>query len=222
MGVGDRRLTAGPDPTAGPPDPKYTPAYLAVGRLGRPHGVKGEIHLELLTDFPEQFQPGAQFVIGQHEEPEDAAKTEVRTAAIQSVRPFRDHLLVLFDIATDRDMAARLTGQHLYIPTSEAHPLEPDTYYPHELIGLAVVTDGGEAIGTVTGLMEVGETDVLRIRRVESSKAQSELQAEVRGEVQGADRGHELLVPMTGDFIADVDVAGGRVVIHPVAGLLDL
>lgn len=170
------------------------PAFLAVGRIGRAHGVRGEVAVEVLTDFPERFAPGAALYVG----PEGAEPEAVR---LEGARPHRGRLLLHFEGVTDRDEASALTGQYVFIPQSEARALGPDSYYPHELIGLEVVTAEGQAVGRVADLLETGSADVLIVR--------------------GADDGPETLVPMIGEVIGEVDLDAGRITITPLPGLLD-
>jgi len=170
--------------------------YIAVGVIRRPHGLQGEVQIDVLTDHPEvRFAPGAAVWLGP---PELADDDRPAPAQVASMRSHDQRLLVRFEGTADRDGAADLAGQTVYVPTADAMPLEADSYYPHELIGLAVVTTDGRPVGRVVDLMNAGAGDILV----------------VRGERQ-------VLVPMIGDVIADVDVAGGRVVIVALPGLLD-
>lgn len=170
-----------------------TPDYLVVGRIGRPHGVHGELQVDPLTDFPERFTPGAMLYAG----PERGdAPSPVR---VLSVRSHRDRLIVGFDTADDRDSAQLMTGLHLFIPIDEAGPLDEDTWYEHQLVGLEVVTDAGRILGRVTSLMETGAADVLIVR--------------------GA--GRELLLPMIAAVIAEIDPSAGRITVTPMPGLIE-
>lgn len=184
MDPGDRRLTPAP-----------APGYLVVGRIGRTHGVHGEVRVEVLTDFPElRFVPGRRLYVGV---PGDAAPRAVKVA---SVRAHGAALLVAFDGVPDREAAARLTGHLVHIDVAEAHPLEPDAYYEHQLVGLAVVTDGGEAIGRVSAVLDTGSAPVLEVR---------------------TPAGRTVLLPMIAAVIATVDLGAGRITITPLPGLLD-
>lgn len=172
------------------PDP---PRFLVVGRIGRPHGLRGEVRVDVLTDFPEQrFASGAELFIG----PEGGQPQPTRVLA---VRPHQAWLLVRFDLAADRDAAAEVTGQYVYVPTEAAHDLEPDSYYEHELVGLEVVTVEGRLLGRVTSLLETGSADVLIIT--------------------GGDGQH--LIPMTAEVVSEIDLEAGRLTITPLPGLLD-
>jgi len=168
------------------------PAFLAVGRIGRAHGVRGEVSVQVLTDFPERFAKGAALFVG----PEAAtAPVPVR---VESARPHHRRLLVRLDIAPDRTAAEGLTGQYLFIPTAEAADLGPGEFYPHELIGLAVAVAGGEDIGAVVEIMETGSADVL---------------------IVDGPRG-KALIPMIDDVIDSIDLEDGRMTITPMPGLL--
>jgi 16S rRNA processing protein RimM len=180
---GDRRLTPPP------------PAYLAVGRIGRAHGVGGEVRVEVMTDFPDQrFVPGRRLFVGREGDPTP------RAVVVASVRDHRAALLVRFDIAPDRTAAEELTGQYVYIEGAEAAPLAPDAFYQHQLMGLAVVTATGVAVGRVVGLIETGSADVLEVL---------------------AESGQMHLVPMIAAVIAAVDLDDARITITPLPGLLD-
>jgi 16S rRNA processing protein RimM len=169
------------------------PTFLVVGRIGRPHGVRGEVEVDVWTDFPERFRPGNALFLGH---PDDPAPPTVR---VVSARPHRARLLVQFDVASDRAAAAALTGLNVLIPTAEAMPLEPDSYYHHQLIGLAAFLPDGEPLGRVEEVIETGAADVLVVH---------------------GPRG-DMLLPMIGEVIASVDLATGRLVVTPIPGLLD-
>ncbi len=171
------------------------PDYIAVGLIRRPHGLHGEVQLDVLTDHPAvRFAPGASVWLGP---PELAAGQRPTAARVASMRTHDQRLLVRFDGVDDRDAAAALSGQSVYVPTDHVLPLEADSYYPHELIGLAVVTTDGQPVGRVADLMNAGASDILV----------------VQGE-------RPILVPMIGDVIANVDIAAGQITIVPIPGLL--
>ncbi len=129
---------------------RRTPPYLAVGRIATAHGVHGEVEVEIHTDFPERFVPGARFLVGERK----------RSLVIETVRPHRKRLLIKFAEIEDRTAAERLRGDWLYVPIEEAWPLEEDEYYEHEIIGLEVWTDTGEYLGVVDHIIYTGANDV--------------------------------------------------------------
>lgn len=169
------------------------PAYLAVGRIGRAHGIHGEVAVDVLTEFPDRFDPGVTLYIGPENAPAPVAATVV------SARPTHDRLLVRFDLAADRTAAQALTGLFAFIPIAEAHSLDPGSFYTYQLIGMAVVTADGRDIGRVTGLIETGSADVIEVRGPAGST----------------------LVPLIADIVSDIDVAANRITITPLPGLID-
>lgn len=169
-----------------------------VGRLGRPHGVRGELTVAVHTDDPERrFVVGAALTAGAPDRP----GTATRVLRLASVRPDRDRLLVSFDGIDDRDAAAALTGLALRV---EVDPAEStgvdDEYFDHQLVGLtAVDLDGGGALGPVTEVLHLPLQDVLVIDH----------------------NGREVLVPFVAAVVPEVDVAAGTVGLRPPPGLLD-
>ncbi len=175
-----------------------TPDYLAVGSIRRPHGLNGEVQVEVLTDHPEaRFAPGAVVWLGL-----DPARGRAPVATeIETARGHGSRMLVLFAGVRDRSGADRLRGQSVWIPVEEAAELEEDSYYVHQLIGMRVETVDGVPLGAVVRLLETGATDVLV--------------------VTGED-GREVLLPMIKDVLVAVDVAAGLIRVDPLPGLLDL
>lgn len=173
------------------------PAFIAVGMVRRPHGLNGEVQVEVLTDFPEErFRKGATVYLGGDDPARGEAPAPVTVA---SMRTHDRRLLVRFGAVTERDGAAALNGRTVYVPAADVVPLDDDdSYYPHELIGASVVTTDGAPVGRVVDLMNAGASDILV----------------VRGERQ-------VLVPMIGDVIHAIDVQAGRIEIVAVPGLLD-
>jgi 16S rRNA processing protein RimM len=167
---------------------------LVVGRVGRPHGIRGEVTVEVRTDDPDdRFAPGRVL-------PTDPAETGPLT--IEGMRWHSGRLLVRFAGIDDRDAAERLRGTMLIIDSADVPPTDdPDEFHDHELIGLTAVTVDGLELGTIAEIRHLGQ-DLLVIDA-----------AEERGEV---------LVPFVTALVPDVDVAAGRVVIDPPPGLLEV
>jgi 16S rRNA processing protein RimM len=123
-----------------------------VGRIGRPHGLSGEVTVQVRTDFPEQrFLVGAQL-----------SADGGRVLTVETVRPHGGALLVRFAGVADRDAAAELCGLVL---TSEATALpdldDPDDFYDHQLEGLAAVGPDGAVLGTVREVVHAPASDLL-------------------------------------------------------------
>lgn len=126
-------------------------AFLAVGKLRHAHGVRGEILMEVFTDFPERLQPGITLYLGQ-------AAIQVR---LMKSRQHREGLLMTFDGYTSPEEIGQFRNQIVYVKTVDRPTLEAGEYYHHQLIGLQVVSVDREPIGTVTEILETGASDVL-------------------------------------------------------------
>ena len=164
-------------------------AMAVVGRIARAHGLKGQVIVNLETDFPEErFKPGATMFTTR-------GALTITTARFQSGRP-----VIGIEGVETIDDAEELAGLELRVPVEELAALPAGMFYHHDLVGCAVVTGGGEKVGTVEG--------------VEGTLSGSRLV------VAGA-KG-EILIPLAAEICRTIDVAGKRIVIEPPDGLLDL
>ena len=164
-----------------------------VGRIARAHGLRGQMILNLETDFPEErFQPGAELFIEKN--------GRVEPLTITSVRFHRERPIVAVDGVETVDEAEALAGLELRVPIGRLAPLPPGMYYRHDLIGCRVETTAGAAIGVVSD--------------VEGTLAGSRLVVD-RG-------GREVLIPLAAEICPEIDPAGKRIVIDPPDGLVDL
>jgi 16S rRNA processing protein RimM len=146
------RLPA-PANAAGSPIPGE-PALLAVGKLRRPHGVRGEILMEVYTDFPERLKPGSVLYLGE-------------AAGSLTLVKFRQHhqgLLLTFQGYTTPEAVGELRNQILFVHRDDRPPLEDGEYYHHQLIGLDAISDEGVQVGVVSEILETGASDVLVVR----------------------------------------------------------
>lgn len=167
-----------------------------VGRIGRPHGIRGDVVVGVRTDEPDlRFTVGARLGAGR-----DSGSTPDAELTVAAKRWHSGQLLVAFDGITDRTAAAELGGIWLSIDSGALPPVtDPDEFRDHELIGLSVRTVAGEQVGVVTDVLHHGQ-DLLVIT------------------AEGAD---DRLVPFVAPLVPEVDVAGGVLVIDPPPGLLD-
>jgi 16S rRNA processing protein RimM len=168
-----------------------------VGRVRRPHGVRGEVLIELLTDEPDAVYASGRRVFGGTVDGPMADDAPALT--ILETRPFKDGLLVRFEEIGDRTAAELWNGRLLLVPESELAPLAEGEIYQHELKGMTVELSSGEVVGRVTDVFEVPQGLLLDVARE-------------RGTV---------LVPFSGDIIVGVDRARRVVRIEPPEGLLD-
>jgi len=199
---------------------------LVVGRITRPHGVRGEVSVEVRTDEPDR-----RFAVGSVLATDPVAAGPL---TVESARWHSGRLLIRFAGVADRNQAEDLRGIWLTLDSAEAGPTgDPDEFHDHELIGLAVVTTSGEPVGRVTDVRHFGQ-DLLVIEpgaATSSPGAQDGSAQAVRGPggpalaPGGPARGtpdNELLVPFVAAIVPDVDLAAGRLVIDPPPGLLEL
>jgi len=178
------------------PTGREDPGFLVVGRLGKPHANKGEIVVWPLTDHPEStFAPGVVLLPG-----DDAPDNELPPLLVTRSRPFQGNWLVTFEGVETRTEAETIRGRYLFRPADAVEPLEEGEVFQHDLVGLEVVTLGGERVGTVTEMFEMRPADLL--------------------EVRSGDR--TVMIPFLKDVVVEIDVSGGRLVVDPPEGLLDL
>lgn len=135
------------------------PGYLAVGQIVGPHGIRGEVKVDVMTDFPERYRPGTTLYLG--EATDDQAAIPVRIAAS---RPHQGRMLVKLASVADRNDAELLRGLYLLIPDREAMPLGEHENYVHDLIGLRVETEAGEALGELVEILFTPANDVYIVR----------------------------------------------------------
>lgn len=168
---------------------------LVVGRVGRPHGLRGEVTVEVRTDDPDQ-----RFAAGSVLATDPAAKGPL---TIESARWHSGRMLIRFAGCQDREAAEELRGIVLVVDSADLPPsADPDEFGDHELIGLRVVTVAGEDVGQVADVLHYGQ-DLLVVSGA------------------GARQGAEILVPFVAALVPAVDVAVGQLVIDPPPGLLD-
>jgi 16S rRNA processing protein RimM len=129
---------------------KGEPVYLAVGSLRRPHGVDGEILMEVLTDFPERIQAGMTVFLGGKHHP----------ATISQVRNHNNGLLLSFEGMDSPESVGRFRNQPVYVPTVGRPELPKGQYYFHQILGIHVVDDLGNELGLLTDILETGANDV--------------------------------------------------------------
>ncbi|MDQ2815196.1 MAG: ribosome maturation factor RimM [Actinomycetota bacterium] len=184
---------------------------LVVGRIGRPHGIRGDVVMGVRTDEPDlRFTVGAVLDVARtlpdnrHGEgqPPAASDGQLRDGqlTVAATRWHSGQLLVAFDGITDRTAAAELTGSWLSIDSSQLpDSADPDEFRDFELIGLSVRTSAGDPVGVVTDVLHYGQ-DLLVVRQA-----------------GGQD---EYLVPFVKAIVPEVDVSAGLIVIDPPPGLL--
>jgi 16S rRNA processing protein RimM len=139
----------------GSPD-QGEPVFLVVGRLRRPHGLTGELQMDVLTDFPERLAPGKQIFIGDEHLP----------SRIEHLRPHDKLLLVSLTGCGNVDQARVFTNAMVYVEAHNLPELPEGEYYHHQLIGLSVIdVETGDILGRLEKILETGANDVYVVRR---------------------------------------------------------
>lgn len=165
---------------------------VVVGRIGRPHGIRGEVSVEVRTDDPEgRLAPGTTV----RTDPVAAGPLTITSGRVHSGR-----LLLSFEGYGDRSAAERLRGVSLVADVDPAErPEDPEEFYDHQLAGLAVRTVEGEDVGTLQEVLHLPGQDVLAVR---------------------TPAGDEVLVPFVHEIVPTVDLDAGHVLVDPPPGLL--
>jgi 16S rRNA processing protein RimM len=166
---------------------------VVVGRIGRPHGVRGEVTVEVRTDDPDlRFVPGAVFAT------EPPSRGPVTVAGVHW---HSGTLLLRIEGVADRTAAEDLRNTELLIAVDDLPVIDdPDSFYDHQLVGLTARLADGGVLGEVTAVRHEAQ-DLLVVRRLD---------------------GVEALVPFVAAIVPTVDVAAGFLVVDPPEGLLDL
>jgi len=165
---------------------------VTVGRIGRPHGIRGDVVVGVRTDEPElRFAVGSRL---------DTDRADVGPLTVAAVRWQSGELIVRFRGIRDRTSAGELRGTWLSVDSGTLAPTgDPDEFRDHDLVGLCVRTIEAAEVGVVEDVLHHGQDTLI---------------------VRAASR--EILVPFVKAIVTSVDVEAGVLVIDPPPGLLDL
>lgn len=166
---------------------------LVVARIGRAHGIKGEVTVEVRTDEPElRLAPGAVLATN----PASAGPLTIETGRVHSGR-----LLLRFEGVADRTAAEALRNTLLIADVDpDELPEEEDEYYDHQLIDLDVVTEDGMEVGRITEISHLPSQDLFIVERADGS---------------------EVMIPFVEEIVTEIDLEEQRAVIAPPPGLID-
>ncbi|MFE2441250.1 ribosome maturation factor RimM [Stenotrophomonas sp. NPDC087984] len=166
---------------------------LVVARIGRAHGIKGEVTVEVRTDEPElRLGPGAVLTT----EPASAGPLTIESGRVHSGR-----LLLRFEGVRDRSGAEELRNILLIAEVDpEELPEDPEEFYDHQLIDIDVVTVDGTEVGRISEISHLPYQDLLIVKRPD---------------------GGEVMIPFVSEFVPEIDLEAQRAVIDPPPGLLD-
>ena len=166
---------------------------LVVARIGRAHGIKGEVTVEVRTDEPElRLGPGAVL----HTDPASAGPLTIESGRVHSGR-----LLLRFEGVKDRNAAEALRNTLLIADVDpDELPEEEDEYYDHQLVDLDVVLADGTEIGVISEISHLPSQDLFIVERPDGS---------------------ELMIPFVSEIVTEIDLENQRAVITPPPGLID-
>ena len=165
--------------------------WVAIGEIAGAFGVRGELKIIPLTDFPDRFERTPTVYVGDAHTP----------FPVLSARTHKAQVLLVLAGVENPESADRLRGSRLWIPATELRPLADDQYYLHDMVGLRVRHVNGASLGTISDVIPSAGADLYV----------------VRNDTTGA----EVLLPAVKAFIKLVDVAGGVVVVDPIPGIFD-
>jgi len=167
---------------------------VVVGRIGKAHGIRGEVTVEVRTDDPElRFAVDAELAT-------DRPLTPV--LVVERARPHHGRLLVQFQGVPDRNAAELLRGTLLSVDADDDPGLDdPDEFYDHQLEGLRVVTTDGRLVGNVKEVLHTAAGELLSVT---------------------SETGSEVLVPFVSAIVTEVSLADQTIEVDPPEGLLEL
>jgi len=162
----------------------------------RPHGIRGELRVRMMTDYPERIAKLETIYLSDKPEPKAKAAKPYK---VQGMRMNGDFGLLKLHEIPDRTAAEKYRGLFVLVDMEHAVPLEEGEFYLYQLIGVKVQTEAGELLGTLTEVLETGANDVYI----------------VKGEPYG-----EILIPVTPETIIKTDVNAGILIVKLPEGLL--
>ena len=168
-----------------------------MGRVGKTHGLRGEVKVIPETDDPKRFEALETVFLGKT--PTQATPHAIASVRLQHTKRGPTVVLKLKGVDTV-DGAAALRRLSVFARREDLPPLADDEFFLHDLIGLDVLTDQGEAVGTMADVLEMPANNVYVVSRPGLPDA---------------------LIPAVPAFIDEVDIEGGRLVVRPIEGLLD-
>lgn len=136
------------------------PLSIAIGKIRRPHGVKGEVIFEPYPEYSVNLKNGKVILIGKKKE----------TYSIRSIRNMDRNYLIAFDGLDDCDVVAHLRNQAVYLQAEELNKLPIGKHYPHQVLGMQVVDEDGKSIGKLVEVLMTGANDVYVVKNTEEDE----------------------------------------------------
>lgn len=167
---------------------------IKIGVITKPHGIKGELRVFPTTDRPEHFErlAGGHVFVGD-------GNLSMKKFSLDAARISKGMARIRLGGVDDRDAAARLSGMGIFVPEAMAAPLEAGEYFERDLLGMAVVSENGAAVGTVEKVLYAPANDVYVVK---------------------PENGPSFMVPAVRDVV--LEISGGAMKIRLLDGLADL
>lgn len=183
----------GPSTVAGLEE-RAEPSFLLLGHILRPHGLRGELRVRVLTDYPERIENLPQIYLAT-----DLGAQDARLWRVEHMRMHQQYGLLKLHGVNDRNAAELLRDLKVLVAIEDAVPLEEGEFYLYQLVGLRVITAEGCELGTIQDIIETGANDVYIVK--------------------GPDPG-EILIPATAETIFETRIADGYLRVQLPDGLL--
>lgn len=135
------------------------PPFLLLGKILRPHGIRGELRVQLMTDYPERITKLKKIAIG-----ESPTSSKAKYYTVEFMRLHQDYGLLKLKTIDDRNAAELFRELFVMVKTEDAVPLADDEVYLYQLIGMTVKTDSGDVVGILTDVLETGANDVYVVK----------------------------------------------------------
>ena len=168
--------------------------HAMIGEIIKPHGIQGEVKIYPYSEQPENFKNYSEIVL------QRPAAGETETYKVVKCRIQGKLALLQLEGVATREAAENLKGSRIWLKRIDLPALGADEYYWHQLKGLLVVTDSGQEVGRASKLFSSLDHDVMVV----------------------AGGGHEYMIPVQQDIIKRIDKQGGKIIISPPPGLLEM
>lgn len=172
--------------------PIHQPDFVSIGRVARPHGVRGELRIEATTDDPSRFGALEFVLLGRNAD-------KLERFDVRAARMHHNQVLLQLEGVDSREAAGRLRSLTVFVPIEEAIPLDEGEFFIFQLYGMQVVSDSGEPLGTIEDVIQTSANDVFV----------------VRGDAYG-----EILLPDTEEVVLSIDGDQRVVTVRLIPGLL--
>lgn len=166
--------------------------YITVGKVAAPFGIRGEVKVVPLTDFPERFSNRGRYYLSK--------QNLFKTVEIQEVKIRGRDIIIKFEGIDSPEAARKYRNALLQVPRSEVLPLPEGHYYHYQIVGLLAITEDGTLLGRVAEVLETGSNDVFLVKD---------------------DQGRECLLPALKEVVRKIDLEKGMLLVCPLPGLLE-